>query len=104
MWQARHGDILLEEMKELPPGSILLETSDRIIVAKGETTGHAHVMVADRPIIEMWRLPDGNVAIRNAVRITHEEHGVILMPPLVRIIPQIEANWKLEGEWQRVVD
>lgn len=104
VWQARHGDILLEALDVLPEGSELVETGDSIVVALGEATGHSHTMVADRPVIERWQLPDGMTAIRNAQAITHQEHGTIVMPPLVRVIPQIEADWSLEGQWQRVVD
>ena len=48
MRQYRQGDVLLCAVDEIPPAAIPVPSEgDRVIVALGELTGHAHAFAAD---------------------------------------------------------
>ena len=72
----RQGDILIEEVKEIPRG---LEKKEDLIIVRGEATGHAH------------RLTGGTIWINKAnggmyldletpQKLIHEEHKTIEIP------------------------
>ncbi len=75
--QFRHGDVFLSEVTRGIQG----KTSREIILAKGETTGHAHVLTCSN-LIQEWIEKEERFIHLDAVGVlTHEEHGVIEVPP-----------------------
>lgn len=81
--QVRQGDVLLHPVAELPEGVRRVE-ADRLVLAEGEVTGHAHVVTA--PGAALYELPEPGftrylVVDREGVRLIHEEHGAIAIAP-----------------------
>ena len=81
----RQGDILLLRCASIPAGARPEAPEDGcVVLARGETTGHAHVMAADR--VCHFR-DDGTgggfvrVEGKAAVALTHEEHAPLMVPP-----------------------
>lgn len=78
----RQGDVLLRRVNAIPTGE--QRTLDKVTLALGEVTGHAHVLTGDLeetvvrdPDLErrfLRVLGDGGV-------LTHEEHATIQIPP-----------------------
>lgn len=87
----RQGDVLFIQQADLPTGeqTIIPPVNNRVIVAEGEATGHAHATTTDVQQIEIdtirWLYaPDEFV-------ITHEEHDAItLVPGVWRVVYQRE--------------
>lgn len=94
----RHGDVLLERVTEMALVQGIRETG---VVAYGEATGHAH-RVVDGAVLEH---PDGlSVRAQEGTYITHEEHGVIVLPAgLWRVTLQREYD-PYEQAARQVVD
>jgi hypothetical protein len=96
----RQGDVLLIEVKSIPKKAKDVTPADRIVLAYGEVTGHAHafypevverhrglvekVLVADKPKLKAKLWDAGaerflQVVEKTALR--HEEHAAIEVPP-----------------------
>lgn len=87
----RQGDVLLVKTDELPGGAEELPLSDRIVLAYGEVTGHAHAVAQ----MEAKMYAQGNVRYlvvgENGTNLVHEEHSTIaLSPGIYRIVHQRE--------------
>ena len=86
-WMARQGDILLMPVGQIPAKAEAIECEgERVILAEGESTGHAHAIVLDRESdvtlytvadeVDRWlRVQSRPVALR------HEEHSTVILPP-----------------------
>jgi hypothetical protein len=72
------GDITFQEIGTLPQGAQDIAHDGEYIIAWGETTGHKHKASG-----EMKVCMNGDdiflVAIKD-IKITHEEHGTIVLP------------------------
>ncbi len=85
----QQGDVLIEPCAALPDGCNKVVAHPRgFVLAEGEHTGHAHVIdkVADIEFVEK----DGMFFIvnKNPVKVTHEEHNAVTIPPGV---------WRVRG-------
>lgn len=83
----RQGDVLLVPCAEIPAGAHEeAPENGRVVLARGERTGHAHTMAADRVC---YFREDGSgsgggflrVAGPAPVDLTHEEHAPLSIPP-----------------------
>lgn len=82
----RQGDVLLVPCSEIPAiARKEAPAGERVVLAEGERTGHAHTMLADR--VSYFR-EDGSgsgayvhVAGPSPVDLTHEEHDTLAIPP-----------------------
>ena len=104
----RQGDVLLVPIAagEVPMTAVPAprDRSGRMILARGEATGHAHVIVgpdtlllADRDDIDRLF-----VKVVSRARVVHEEHGAIAIPAgSYRIVRQREY---VPGSWRPVAD
>ena len=92
--QYRQGDVLLEQIPSLPDNLKRgVREEGRIIVARGESTGHSHV-IADAKV-QSFVDSDGNLFLEVAeqTEVVHEEHATLTLPPGVyRITHQREYN------------
>lgn len=106
-----HGDVILGVLTELPEGLTPVQTD---VLALGESTGHAHMLVggkietfvAERDREDLM-VTGGDVFIRviEAATIQHLKHGVdqadhapiILEPGIYRAHQQREHDW-FEGD------
>ena len=71
----RHGDLLLQEVGEIPASA---KEQEHNILAKGEATGHAHrlhsgIILEDEKGNMFVRVPESGT-------LTHEEHHTITLP------------------------
>jgi hypothetical protein len=81
----RHGDVLI-----IPTTKQAVDQMDRvskpgedIVLAEGETTGHAH-RIAARYIAALYLLRETQqriLKVQQESRLTHEEHNTIILPP-----------------------
>jgi hypothetical protein len=91
----RQGDVLLMACDSIPAAARReAPEKGRVVLARGEITGHAHVMAADR-VCHFRDDGTGGGFLRiegNApVALTHEEHAPLMVPPgSYRVIRQRE--------------
>lgn len=93
----RQGDVLLVPCSEIPAGAYEEAAENgRVVLARGERTGHAHTMDAERVC---YFREDGSgsggafisVAGPTPVDLTHEEHAPLKIPSgSYRVIQQRE--------------
>jgi len=87
----RQGDVLLVQVDELPEGLTKVKRhGGRIVLAEGETTGHAHA-IADRGADLYELVTPGDVAemrerflrveAEAGVELAHDEHTTLSVPP-----------------------
>lgn len=93
----RQGDVLLKQVTRLPSESIPVENAERIVLAHGEVTGHAHTV--DATAAEEFTLAEVAGVVRRFLRVasdatvTHEEHAAIPLPPgIYEIVQQREYS------------
>lgn len=91
----RQGDVLLMPCADVPASARAEAPEDgRVVLARGETTGHAHVMAADR-VCHFRDDGTGGGFLRidgtDPVALTHEEHDELMVPPgSYRVVRQRE--------------
>lgn len=87
---ARQGDIMLIKEPEMPSDAVKQSNKDRVVLAWGEATGHAHAVSTKYATAYEWR---GDVLIRTnpGAELVHEEHSTIqLAPGAYRLRRQVE--------------
>lgn len=84
-FQARQGDLLIESVGSFPVDLVPVKREqDRIILARGEATGHHHAVLERE--VEMLKDPGTAEAVDRWLRATasftvvHEEHAPITVP------------------------
>lgn len=107
--EAGHGDLYLrpiaaEDVPEAVRERLEAGGANRIVLAYGEHTGHAHVLTAERPI---GYVRDSDsiayVLLRDAGLLVHEEHGERHMAPGYYAVPT-ERDFDPTEYARRVVD
>ncbi len=101
----RQGDVLLvpckkEDMKDTVQGEL---EQGRIVLAHGETTGHAHAMDPQGvDFVVNQQTMDRYLNVKKVAKLKHEEHGEIEIPVgTYRVVRQRE--WT-PSDWQTVQD
>lgn len=77
----RQGDVLLLQVPELPVSAAKVTWTERIVLAFGEVTGHAHAIHETH--VEAFEL-DGQLYLRieeAPATLRHEEHAPITIAP-----------------------
>lgn len=98
----RQGDVLLVPVWEIPPDALAIPAvGGRVILALGESTGHAHAVDArDADFLRSGEERYLHVRANTALR--HEEHAAIPLPKgIYRVVYQREYR---PGEIRRVLD
>jgi hypothetical protein len=86
----RQGDVLLQKIERLPSDARPVEWEDRVILAYGEVTGHAHAISTQYASMYMWK-GDRLLEIKAGATLVHEEHATISLPEGVyKVIQQRE--------------
>jgi hypothetical protein len=95
----RQGDLLFVRCDSIPDGAV--EVADGII-ARGETTGHAHRLQIGRGGALMLLAGVAYIRARYQATIVHEEHGTIVLPA---------GDWQVSRQreytpnsWRQVAD
>ncbi len=94
----RQGDVLLKRIRSIPKSSVEIENKERVVLAYGEVTGHAHAL-SPKQVKEYSFVEAGDVVrrflkvISNEAQLKHEEHSTINLPKgLYEIIQQREYH------------
>lgn len=118
--QIRQGDVQLEPVSKLPKGCAEVKSDgNRIVLAYGEVTGHAHAIYDHQTLADeltenviaraqakarLLVAPDGEryLEVRETVHLKHEEHTAhALAPGYYKLPRQMEYT---PAELQRVAD
>ena len=104
--EAVQGDVIITLIKELPEGLRKVKRkNDRLILAEGEHTGHAHAI--DALDAELWEDPKNKelyLRVTDEVRVTHQEHKpVAIAEGIYKVSIVNEYDYFLE-EARKVVD
>jgi len=106
----RQGDLGFAKLSTVPDwvakAQQLRPIDGRLVLARGEATGHDHYVLPDEsPGVEAFVKDDGTGSLvliaPQDITVRHQEHGPLLLPPLVQVEPQVEHD--PEGE-RRVRD
>lgn len=83
----RQGDVLLRRVGSIPEAAKSAAKkdqagNDRIVLAYGEVTGHAHA-IHDLDAVDVFVTGDGvmYLQVKEEAKLQHEEHGTIALPP-----------------------
>ena len=81
----RQGDVLVLPCKTVPPAAVPVEAENgRLILARGEATGHHH-SIALSPRIAMFRDDGGGgglyLDVKEPVALDHQEHSTLTVAP-----------------------
>jgi hypothetical protein len=98
----RQGDVLLQRIDRLPSDAHPVEWQDRVILAYGEVTGHAHAISTEHASMYMWK-GDRLLEIKTGARLVHEEHSTINLPEGVYKVVQ-QREYVPEAPPRDVVD
>lgn len=80
----RQGDVMIRQVSRLPKGAKDITPKDRIVLAYGEVTGHAHAIAPDEA--REFTHADAEGVVRRFLKIAseahvrHEEHAAIPLP------------------------
>ncbi len=99
----RQGDILFVPVSERPEGTpVARDTDGRLIVARGEVTGHNHAIA--EPEVVMIEATDGRryLISDRPYAVTHEEHAPAVLKNHVYEVRQ--QRQYVRGEVRRVLD
>lgn len=103
-WQIRQGDVFVERTtKAAAKGDEVPRDGDRVVLAYGEVTGHAHAIRA--PGVCLLRAEGVHarvLTVASKCLLQHEEHGEIEIPSGTFTI-QIQREWDYLGEMARNV-
>lgn len=78
----RQGDVLLREVRSIPKDAKHKQPKERIVLAYGEVTGHAHA-IHDLENVDVFIGANGEMylGVKRDVALEHEEHATITLPP-----------------------
>lgn len=101
---ARQGDVMIVAVDAIPAGAeVKIDEKDRVILAYGEVTGHAHAIARTDSIQKLVKDGIEYLEASDTVEVKHEEHGTIEVPAgKYRILHQVEHS-PIAG-LQRVMD
>jgi hypothetical protein len=86
----RQGDVLLQRIEQLPENALPVEWKDRVVLAYGEVTGHAHAISTQYAKMYTWK-GDRLLEIKSGAKLVHEEHAAISLPEgFYKVIQQRE--------------
>lgn len=100
----RQGDILLRRVDALPaPTTIVARVDKRIVIAEGETTGHAHAIEAPPEEATLLTTAENARFLRltAAVELRHEEHAPIALAPGIYEVIQQREWTDADGDEER---
>jgi hypothetical protein len=91
----RQGDVMLELVAKLPAGLVKQPADNgRVILARGEVTGHHHSLAADAS--EAWKgqtETEFYVEVDELSELVHQEHSAIAVEPgIYRVRKQREYS------------
>jgi len=100
----QHGDVILKRIENIPQGIKKESINNRIVLADGENTGHAHA-ISETKKAELFK--DGSIIylkVDQPVKLKHEEHKTIIIEPGNYEIDRVKEYDPFEKEIRRVPD
>lgn len=93
----RQGDVLIRKIKSLPKAANDITPKDRIVLAYGEVTGHAHAIAAGEArefsMVDAANATRRFLSVVKEATVRHEEHAAIPLPPgFYEIVQQREYS------------
>ena len=78
----RQGDVLVKSVTSIPKTAKAKTQKDRIVLAYGEVTGHAHA-IHDLENVDVFVTAEGKtyLKVKDETKLSHEEHGAIGLAP-----------------------
>ena len=104
--QVQQGDVLLQQIERLPAGAVRQPQHGRLILARGEKTGHSHSVQSDKATL--WSLTRDGVAelyleVQEPVVVVHDEHKPLPVPAGIYKVGRVrEYDYVAEMERQIV--
>lgn len=105
--QVQHGDVLLQQVAAIPSGAKLMPHTNPVIVARGERTGHRHVIESDQAsvwVLTRDAVPQLYLELKAAVTITHDEHKPLAIPRGIYRVGRVREYDHLAPIERRVID
>lgn len=83
---ARQGDVLIQRVNDIPAGLLPVDRDQgRVILAYGEMTGHAHIILDDAVSMfapaDVDEMTDRFLRVEAECAVLHEEHDTITLAP-----------------------
>jgi len=102
----QQGDVVMKVIKEIPEGDqVQDDLCKRRVLALGEATGHAHVLVDTEDSAKVVRVMNQlYMIISKATELKHEEHAPIVIPPGTYQVDIVREADHLAGVVRRVAD
>jgi hypothetical protein len=76
----RQGDVMLVPVNDIPEGAKVRKGKGKLTIAYGEVTGHHHTLVGDAELLDT-KAGEVFARIMGPAKITHQEHGAIVLDP-----------------------
>ena len=98
--QGRQGDVLLTVVHAEPTGKEVEREADKVVLAHGEATGHAHAIAApDVALFMDEKTLARHLDTRGAKQpiLDHEEHEALQLPPGKTIEVVRQREYRPEG-------
>jgi len=102
----QQGDVLMFTEEALPEGAKTIAPKARgYVLAEGEATGHAHVIVPT-PEIEMYEDSKGVLWLKTGTptEVRHEEHNTVTLEPGIYRVGIVKEVDPFENEIHDVMD
>ena len=99
----QQGDLLLKSVNDIPNDAIKKESTEKgFVLAEGEHTGHMHRILTGIILYAVG----AKLYLENLekVKILHEEHNEIILPPGKWEVDQVREYDHFEEETRRVLD
>lgn len=101
----QQGDVLIQSIDKIPQNVKNVKRSDRgFVLADGEVTGHAHVIVDDDIEIMCDEVGIKFITNDHPVTVIHEEHGKVEIPAGTWKIDIVQEYDHFEMESRNVKD
>lgn len=99
--QIQQGDVILRRITQIPATATIKQRGGRIVLAEGQATGHAHVVVDDDATL----IAEGErmlLQLEKQTVLCHEEHNPITLEPGVYEIGRVQ-EWDYLQQMARTV-
>lgn len=98
----RQGDFVFIPIGETPEGKTVRREGGRIIVGRGEVTGHHHAVTL--PAVKMIEATDARryLVSKKPFEVAHEEHDTVSLPAGIYEVRQ--QRQYVRGEIRRIAD
>lgn len=105
--QVQQGDVLLQQIERLPAGAVRQPQHGRLVLARGEKTGHSHSVQSDKAAL--WSLIRDGVTelyleVQEPVTIVHDEHKALPVPAGVYRVGRVKEYDYIEEMERRIID